>query len=109
VLILRDVLGFSAEEASAALKTSVASVTSALQRARTSIDRLTPAASQQATRRALGEAAHRLLVERLIDAWRRADVDAVVTLLTEDATFTMPPLPTWYSGREAHARSPSLK
>lgn len=100
-LILRDVLGFSAEETAAALATSVASVTSALQRARTTFSRLAPAATQQATRRALGEQAHRLLVERFIDAWRRADVEAVVELLADDATFTMPPLPTWYSGREA--------
>jgi RNA polymerase sigma-70 factor (ECF subfamily) len=57
--------------------------------------------SQQATRRTLGEEAHQRLVERFIEAWRRADVDAVVALLAADATFTMPPLPTWYSGREA--------
>jgi RNA polymerase sigma-70 factor, ECF subfamily len=101
VLILRDVLGFSAEEAAEALETSVPSVTSALQRARTALERIAPAASQQANQRALGEQAHRLLVERFIDAWRRADVEAVVALLAADATFTMPPLASWYSGREA--------
>lgn len=101
VLILRDVLGFSAEGTAAALETTVPSVTSALQRARTALERIAPAGSQQANRRALGEQAHRLLVERFIDAWRRADVDAVVALLADDATFTMPPLSTWYSGREA--------
>lgn len=99
VLILREVLGFSAEETSTALETSVPSVTSALQRARTALERLEP--TQQATRRALGEQAHQLLVERFIDAWRRADVDTVVALLAEDATFTMPPLASWYSGRDA--------
>jgi len=99
VLILRDVLGFSAEETATALATSVPSVTSALQRARTALGRLEP--TQQATRRALGEQAHQLLVERFIEAWRRADVETVVALLAEDATFTMPPLPTWYRGREA--------
>lgn len=101
VLILRDVLGFSAEETALALQTSVASVTSALQRARAALARLTPGMSQQATRRALGEPAHQRLVERLIEAWRRADVDAVVALLADDASFTMPPLASWYSGREA--------
>lgn len=101
VLILRDVLGFSIEETSIALETSVASVTSSLQRARSTLTRVAPATSQQANRRALGEQAQQLLVERFIEAWRRADVDAVVALLADDATFTMPPLPTWYSGREA--------
>jgi RNA polymerase sigma-70 factor (ECF subfamily) len=104
VLILRDVLGFSAEETATALETSVASVNSALQRARTTLERRAPAVSQQANRRALGEEAHRLLVGRFIDAWRRADVDAVVALLADDAAFTMPPLPAWYSGREAIRR-----
>jgi RNA polymerase sigma-70 factor (ECF subfamily) len=101
VLILREVLGFSAEGTAAALATSVPSVTSALQRARAALARLAPGPTQQATRRALGEQAQQLLVERFIEAWRRADVEAVVALLTDDATFTMPPLPTWYSGREA--------
>ena len=101
VLILRDVLGFSAEETATSLETTVASVTSALQRARAAMERLAPSGSQQATRCALGEHAHQLLVERFIEAWRRADVDAVVALLADDATFTMPPLPTWYAGREA--------
>jgi RNA polymerase sigma-70 factor (ECF subfamily) len=101
VLILRDVLGLSAEESALALQASVAAVTSALQRARAAVERGAPATSQQQTRRALGEQAHQRLVERLIDAWRRADVDSVVALLTDDAIFTMPPLPAWYSGREA--------
>ncbi len=104
VLILRDVLGFSAEETATALETSVASVNSALQRARATLERLAPTVSQQANRRALGDETHRLLVGRFIDAWRRADVDAVVALLADDATFTMPPLPAWYSGREAIRR-----
>jgi RNA polymerase sigma-70 factor (ECF subfamily) len=100
-LILRDVLGFSANEASEALETSVASLNSAVQRARTALERVAPAVSQQANARALGDEGHRRLVERFIEAWRRADVDALVRLLADDATFTMPPLPTWYSGREA--------
>lgn len=101
VLILRDVLGFSAEEASVALETSVASVNSALQRARATLERVGPRVSQQATRRALGAAEQQRLVERFIDGWRQQDVDAVVALLADDATFTMPPLPEWYRGREA--------
>jgi RNA polymerase sigma-70 factor (TIGR02960 family) len=101
VLILRDVLGLSAEETALAVETSVASVTSALQRARATLTRHAPEVSQRANRQALGEEAHRALVERFVDAWRRADVNAVVELLAEDAVFTMPPLPSWYDGREA--------
>ena len=43
----------------------------------------------------------REIVDRYVDAWERADVDAVVAMLTADAAMTMPPLPTWYRGREA--------
>jgi RNA polymerase sigma-70 factor, ECF subfamily len=45
----------------------------------------------------------RHVVERYIDAWERGDVDAILAMLAEDATFTMPPLPTWYRGRDAIA------
>jgi RNA polymerase sigma-70 factor (ECF subfamily) len=101
VLILREVLGFSARETAEALETTVASVNSALQRARAAVEERRPERSQQATLRALGDDAIRELVERYIDAWERADVDAVVAMLAEDATFAMPPLPEWYAGREA--------
>lgn len=99
-LILSDVLGFTAHEAAASLETSVASINSALQRARDTLARTLPSTSQQATRRALGDDRHRALVERFVDAWRRADVDAIVATLSDDATFTMPPLPAWFLGRE---------
>jgi RNA polymerase sigma-70 factor, ECF subfamily len=100
-LILRDVLGFSAQEAAEMLETTVPSVNGALRRARKAVDDRLPKQSQQATLRGLGDDGIRTLVERYIDAWERADVDAILALLAEDATFTMPPLPTWYSGREA--------
>jgi RNA polymerase sigma-70 factor, ECF subfamily len=102
-LILREVLGFSAQEVAQALETSVASVKSALQRARRTVGERLPDQSQQAALRALGDAATRELVQRYIDAWERDDVDAVVAMLTEDATIAMPPTPTWYRGREAIA------
>jgi RNA polymerase sigma-70 factor, ECF subfamily len=102
-LILRDVLGFSAREVAEALEASVASVKSALQRARRAVDEQFPEQSQQATLRALGDNTLRVLVQRYIDAFERNDVDAVVALLTDDATHAMPPTPTWYSGREAIA------
>ena len=98
-LLLREVLGFSARETAQMLDTSVASVNSALQRARAKLERELPARSQQATLRALGDERSRELVARFVDAWSRADVAAIVAMLTEDASFSMPPLPTWFRGR----------
>jgi RNA polymerase sigma-70 factor (ECF subfamily) len=103
VLILRDVLGFSARETAEALETTPVSVDSALQRAHKTVDERLPEQSQQATLRSLGDEALGELVERYVAAWERNDVDAVVALLAEDARMTMPPLPSWYSGREAVA------
>ena len=100
VLILRDVLGFTARETAAALETTPVSVDSALQRAHKTVTKRLPEQSQQATLRSLGDNALSKIVERYVAAWERSDVDAVVAMLTEDARMTMPPLPTWYSGRE---------
>ena len=100
VLILREVLGFSAKETAEALETTVASVNSALQRARASLDARLPERSQQATLRALDDDELRGIIDRYMDAWERADVDAVVAMLAQDATFAMPPLATWYGGRD---------
>jgi RNA polymerase sigma-70 factor, ECF subfamily len=102
-LILRDVLGFSAREAADTLETTVASVNGALRRARKAVAERLPGQSQQATLRALGDDGIREVVERYIDAWERGDVDAILAMLAEDATFAMPPLPTWYRGRDAIA------
>ena len=104
-LILREVLGFSAREVAAALETTVASVNSALQRARKAVDERLPEQTQQATMRSLGDERLRRVVEDFIDAFERGDIDAILTLLAEDATFTMPPYATWYRGREAIADS----
>jgi RNA polymerase sigma-70 factor (ECF subfamily) len=100
VLIMRDVLGFSAREASESLETSVASVNSALQRARKTIDERLPERSQQVTLRSLGDEHVGALVEAYIEAWARRDVAAVAALLVEDAVFSMPPWPSWWRGRE---------
>ena len=99
VLILREVLGFSAKEAAETLDTTTASVNSALQRARAAVEERTGDQSQQETARALGDDALREIVDDYVEAWQRADVDAVVEMLTEDAAFSMPPLRTWFSGR----------
>jgi RNA polymerase sigma-70 factor (ECF subfamily) len=103
VLILRDVLGFSGQEVADALETTPASVYSALQRAHKSVEERLPAQSQQAAQRLLGDVALRELVDGYVEAWERGDVDAVVAMLTEDATLTMPPIPTWFRGRDAVA------
>jgi RNA polymerase sigma-70 factor, ECF subfamily len=101
VLILREVLGFSAQEVAETLETTVASVNSALQRARKTVDERLPAQSQQATLRSLGDERVRDVVERYAEALEQGDVDAVVALLTEDATWSMPPMARWYRGEEA--------
>jgi RNA polymerase sigma-70 factor (ECF subfamily) len=102
-LILREVLGFSAKEVAATLETSVASVNSALQRARAAVEEKTPDESQQQTLRNLGDEKVTELVERYMDAWEHDDVDTVVAMLAADATFAMPPLSTWFGPREAIA------
>ena len=103
VLILREVLGFSAAEVAEALDTTVASVNSALQRARRAVEERVPDKSQQATLRALGDAELREIVGRYADAWERNDVDAVVAMLTEDAAISMPPLASWFGPRDRMA------
>jgi RNA polymerase sigma-70 factor, ECF subfamily len=101
VLILREVLGFSAKEVAEMLDTTPASVNSAMQRARASVDERLPERSQQATLATLGDDEIRALVERYMEAWDRGDVDAVVAMLAEEATFSMPPNAESYRGREA--------
>jgi RNA polymerase sigma-70 factor, ECF subfamily len=103
VLILREVLGFSAKEVADTLDSTVASVNSALQRARKAAGERLPASSQQAALRSLGDERLHELVERYMRAWEDADVQAIVALLTDDATITMPPCPTWFQGRDAVA------
>ncbi|HEX3786968.1 MAG TPA: sigma-70 family RNA polymerase sigma factor [Pseudonocardiaceae bacterium] len=99
VLILREVLGFSAAEVATQLDTSTASVNSALQRARKVINSVGP--TQHTVLRDLGDEQVRAIVTRWTDAWQLGDVDMIVAMLAEDARYSMPPLPEWYLGRDA--------
>ncbi len=98
VLILREVLGFSAKEVGETLETSVPSVNSALQRARKLVDERLPERSQQVTLRSLGDARMKEIVESYMEAMRGGDVQRVVSMLTEDVAWSMPPLASWYGG-----------
>ena len=99
VLILREVLGFSAAEVADQLDTSVAAVNSALQRARKAID--STGVSQHGVLRDLGPDGVDEIVTRWINAWQAGDVDAIVAMLTDDARYSMPPLHEWYHGPDA--------
>ncbi|WP_020666059.1 sigma-70 family RNA polymerase sigma factor [Amycolatopsis nigrescens] len=99
VLLLREVLGFSAIESADLLEGTVASVNSALQRARRTLRERLPGRSQQVTLRSLGDEKVRELADRYSRAWESRDVEAIVAMLTDDARYAMPPLPEWYQGR----------
>ena len=103
-LVLREVLEFSAAETAELLETSVPAVNSALQRAKLAVKERVPPLSQQATLAQLSDGARKSLVRAYIDAWAQQDAGALVALLTEDARFTMPPIPSWFDGRDAVVR-----
>lgn len=97
VLVFRDVMGWSADETADALSTTTGAVTSALQRARTTMDRWRE--GSQTTE--LHEAPLKTLLGRYVQAWETGDATALASLLQEDAKLTMPPLSMWVLGREA--------
>jgi RNA polymerase sigma-70 factor, ECF subfamily len=100
-LILRDVLGWSANDTAALLDVSVVAANSALQRARTTLrDRLGERRTEWAPSSAPSPD-ERELLRRYVDAHERGDADALAELLREDVRLTMPPHPVWYDGREA--------
>ena len=101
VLLLREVVGLSTAEIADQLATTPQSVNSALQRARASVRDQQPEMNQQAVLRELGEQRVRALAERYADAIERADVQTLISMLTEDASWSMPPMPTWFQGHEA--------
>jgi RNA polymerase sigma-70 factor (ECF subfamily) len=97
VLILRDVLAMPATEVAEALDTTIASVTSALQRARARLADLAPAESATSSP---DDASERALVEKYTDAFVAGDVGTIISLLRTDIELEMPPADAWYAGRE---------
>jgi RNA polymerase sigma-70 factor (TIGR02960 family) len=95
VLILRDVLEWSASETASALEMSVAAANSALQRARATLEERLPAREAVVAEASVDE---RELLDRLIDAHERADVAAAVALMRDDVRITMPPRPWLFEG-----------
>ena len=99
VLILRDVLGFHASEVAGLLDSTVESVTSALKRARATLERRRAAADTRQPPPASGSPAEDALVTRFTSAYESANLDALVALLTDDVFMSMPPIPFEYEGR----------
>jgi RNA polymerase sigma-70 factor (ECF subfamily) len=97
VLVLRDVLRWSAAETAEALDTTVAAVNSALQRAHAQIERARPTVDTTAGAGELDDRQQQLLTEYVEAFWRK-DIDRIVSLLAADATWEMPPFTGWYSG-----------
>jgi RNA polymerase sigma-70 factor (TIGR02960 family) len=104
VLILRDVLGFHASEVAGMLDSTVESVTSALKRARASLQHRLPSAAGRQPPPAFGSPAEEAIVAKFVSAYESADVDTLVALLTDDVFVSMPPLPFEYEGRDVVAR-----
>jgi RNA polymerase sigma-70 factor (TIGR02960 family) len=104
VLILRDVLGFHASEVAGMLDSTTESVTSALKRARASLQRQLPRAADREPPAAGGSPAEDALVAKFVRAWESADLGALVALLTNDVFVSMPPIPFEYEGRDVVAR-----
>ena len=98
VLTLRDVLAFSTTEVAEMLQTSTAAVDSALRRARARMVEAGPVEEDLAEPR---EQARQTLLDGYVEAFNRADSEALVKLLRADVELEMPPIPTWFSGRSA--------
>ncbi len=104
VLILRDVLGFHASEVAGMLDSTVESVTSALKRARASLQRRWHQAADREPPPAAGSRSEDAIVAKFASAWESADLGALVALLTDDVFISMPPMTFGYEGRDAVAR-----
>jgi RNA polymerase sigma-70 factor (ECF subfamily) len=103
VLVLRDVLGYHADEVADMLDTTVDSVTSALKRARGTLERRVSTGDEAPTY-AVSRSGEDELAEKFKLAWESADMDALVGLLTDDVFISMPPMPFEYEGRDLVAQ-----
>jgi RNA polymerase sigma-70 factor (TIGR02960 family) len=104
VVILRDVLGFRANEVADMLDSTVESVNSALKRARASLHRQKPPTAEREPAPASDSPAEQALVAKLVRAYASGDLDALLALFTDDITISMPPIPLEYQGRDVVAR-----
>jgi RNA polymerase sigma-70 factor (TIGR02960 family) len=104
VLILREVLGYHANEVADMLDSTVESVNGALKRARAGLRRRLPPIGDGEARPAPDSREERALLANFVRAWESGDVDALVTLLTTDVSVSMPPIPLEYHGRDVVAR-----
>jgi len=104
VLILRDVLGYHASEVADMLDSTVESVNSALKRARASLQRRKPPTAEREPAPASNSPAEQALVAKFVRAYESGDLDALVTLFTDEISISMPPIPLEYQGRDAAAR-----
>jgi len=104
VLVLRDVLGFHADEVADMLESSLGSVNSALKRARATLQRRFSATGDREPPPSVGSTAENAVVAKFARAWESADLEALVDLLTDDVFISMPPMPFEYEGREVVAR-----
>jgi RNA polymerase sigma-70 factor (ECF subfamily) len=104
VLILRDVVGFHANEVAGMLDSTVASVNSALQRARGSLQRRRQATDDGVPPAAIDSRSEEAIVAKFVSAYESADLEALVALLTDDVFISMPPMPFEYQGRDVVAR-----
>jgi RNA polymerase sigma-70 factor (TIGR02960 family) len=104
VLILRDVLGFHANEVADMLDSTVESVNSALKRARASLRRRQPPTEEREPAPAPDSTGEQALVAEFVRAYEAGDPDALVALLTDDVFLSMPPIPLEYQGRDVVAR-----
>jgi RNA polymerase sigma-70 factor (TIGR02960 family) len=104
VLILREVLGYHANEVADMLDSTVESVNSALKHARAGLQRRLPPRGEHEPPPAPGSPAEQALVAKFVRAYQSGDVDALVALLTADVHVSMPPVPLEYQGRDVVAR-----
>ena len=101
VLILRDVLDFSANETAEVLEITVSSANSALHRARLTLSQRYDGREFEPSGSPARDERTQWLLDHFVQAWETADVAGLVALLKEDAMLAMPPSPSWYQGRDA--------